>query len=101
MKRYDISWKGFFIPFLFVLLTNKFYSQTNWERLYGLPNRGERTYSVTRTYDNGFLYGILVQGQMSNQYGSWLLKTNINGFPIWSKYFFTKDFSFIMYPLNK
>jgi hypothetical protein len=95
MKRHTVSWKGLIIPFLFALFNNS-YSQTNWERLYGLPNRGERTYVVIKTYDNGFLYGILVQGQVPNQYGSWLLKTDINGFPIWSKNFFSNDFSFII-----
>ena len=95
VKRCTFSWKGLIIPFLFALFNNS-YSQTTWERLYGLPNRGERTYAVTRTYDNGFLYGILVQGSVPNHYGSWLLKTDINGFPIWSKYFFINDFSFII-----
>jgi len=96
MAKFVIPGKELFILFLFLLFINQPFSQTNWERLYGLPDRGEKTYTVTRTYDNGFLYGILVQGQSPNQYGTWLLKTDLNGFPIWSKYYFNPAFSFII-----
>jgi hypothetical protein len=69
-------------------------SQSTWNRYYGIPDRGEMTYSVTKTYDNGLLYGILIQGQNVNQYGTWILKTSINGTPLWSKYYIDPNFTF-------
>jgi len=91
-----IIWKRTSLLLLFFLSMNKQFSQTTWERLYGLPDRGEMTYTVTKTYDNGFLYGILVQGETPNNYSAWLLKTDINGLVLWSKYFINPSFSFII-----
>jgi len=90
-----IIWKGANLLLLFFLFVNNQFSQTTWERLYGLPNRGEMGSSVNETYDNGYLYGIQVQGQSSNQIGTWILKTDINGIPIWSKFFFNANYAFI------
>jgi len=61
--------------------------QNNWERLYGLSNRYEECYSVAQVYDHGYLYAISVYSASDNKYFSWLLKTDINGNPVWSKYF--------------
>jgi len=77
------------------------YAQSTWERFYGLPDRGEKVYSVVNTYDGGFLYGIYRQGEVSNQPGTWLLKTDINGYPLWSKYFIGEDFTFLAATINE
>jgi len=86
-----------FIAISFLSFTFGSFAQTTWERTYGIPNRWEDCYSVTSTYDNGFLFAInfLANTNPGNPlYASWLLKTDINGFPLWSKYFYNPFFTF-------
>jgi len=86
--------KGVILIALGVLFEIHLFAQSTWERFYGLPDRGELTYSMTKTYDNGSLFGILVYYENSDKYGAWLLKTDLNGYPLWSKFFFSTDYSF-------
>jgi hypothetical protein len=79
------------------LFTSGSSSQTTWERTYGIPNRWEDCYSVISTYDHGFLFAINFLADYSSGnylYCTWLLKTDINGFPLWSKYFYNPTFTF-------
>ena len=79
------------------LFTSGSSSQTTWERTYGIPNRWEDCYSVISTYDHGFIYAnnFLAEYSSGNyRYCTWLLKTDINGFPLWSKYFYNPSYTF-------
>jgi len=91
--------KLFFLTFILIISDHILFSQqNNWERIYGLPNRYEKCYNIVRTYDEGFLLSIVFLSDSTYgeiKYSSWLLKTDINGFPIWSKYFYNPYYMFI------
>ena len=93
MKFFNPYCKRILLLFFLLLMINSF-PQSTWERFYGLPGRGEMTYSLISAYDYGFIYAILVYYQNSNKYGTWILKTDINGIPLWSKFLFSLNYSF-------
>jgi len=97
MKLFVLKKKELLVLLLFFLLINTTYSQTNWERTYGIQDRWENCYNVITSYDNGFLLAINYlanNNPWDPQYCTWLLKTDINGFPLWSKYFYNPVYTF-------
>jgi len=88
---------GIQLLIIYFLFTSVYLSQNTWERTYGIPNRWEDCYSVISTYDHGFLFSINFLASYSSGtylYGTWLLKTDINGIPLWSKYFYNPNYTF-------
>lgn len=62
------------------------YSDTTWQRWYGEPNRHENPWFYRHDihYDHGILN---MQHIDQNPYASFLQKTDVNGYLLWSKYF--------------
>jgi len=77
----------FFFIFISFIWNQYCFSQKNiiWQRTYGLSNRFDNIYSAKSTYDNGFVLGITASSENPNDYFIWLVKTDINGVPLWSK----------------
>jgi len=78
--------------------------QNNWERKYGLPDRYESCYDVIQTYDNGLLYSVVILADSTPgnvRYCSWLLKSDINGFPLWSKFFYNTTYTFGIFSIHE
>jgi hypothetical protein len=90
--------------YIFCLLTLSsvlsFAQRMDWERLYSIPGTGEMTYMAIPTYDNGFLMCINVHKENVDQWYSWLLKTDINGNVLWSKFYYDISNSFCINGLD-
>jgi len=69
----------FFITFL-IQLSISGYSQV-WEKIYGEPYIRDETRDIIETYDKGYLLAANIANEKC-----WLLKTNINGDTLWTKY---------------
>jgi Secretion system C-terminal sorting domain len=67
-----------------LIISLVFFSQLNaqsWEREYGIQNRMEHIFASSESYDGGFVLGLRVEDSKIC-----LLKTDINGEVLWSKY---------------
>jgi hypothetical protein len=81
--------------FLIFMQVSSLAQRTDWQRTYGISGRKEECYSLTKSYDDGFLLVINVKTNNSPaNYGAWLLKTDQNGLPLWSKYFYNPVYAF-------
>lgn len=63
------------------------FSQKNdiWQQTYGIPGRFDIIESAKSTYDNGLILGLASTINSTNEYLTWLIKTDINGNILWSK----------------
>jgi len=56
-----------------------------WQRTYGIPGRFDIINCAKSTYDNGYILGLAATINSSNEYLTWVIKTDINGYVLWSK----------------
>ncbi len=61
-------------------------SAQTWEREYGNTNRREKIFASCGSYDKGFVLGLRVDDSRI-----WIIKTNINGEILWSKYIISTE----------
>jgi len=70
--------------FASLILSNSGLCQ-NWKKTYSYPGRPSVAYSVTETYDNGYILLSNFIKAGGNLHTGWLIKTDVNGNKLWER----------------
>lgn len=72
-----------FIIIIYMVLVGFKLTSQSWEREYGSQNRNDLIIASVSYYDNGLILGLRVDDNKV-----WIIKTDINGYVLWSKIFY-------------